>query len=149
MAGDHDDGSGSHSHDEAGFGPHETENPTGSLADRFREAFAAGPPTPAALQDAADAGPEGELFALVQQQPFAVAEVADPIGSGTVDVLYPAIAPRPPNTRSTRGVGPAEAMSIIATPPLEVVQFDSESFPDMALVPSSVGDAIVPDEPGR
>lgn len=124
-------------------------DPVKSLAERFRAVFAAGPPSPSAFQDAADAGPESELFALVQQQPFAVAEVVDPIGSGTIDVLYPAIAPRPPNTRDTRGVGPAEAMSIIATTPLEVVRFESDSFPDMALVPSSVGDAIVPDEPGR
>lgn len=146
MAGDHGNGSDSHSHDDAGFGPNETENPTGSLADRFREIMGGSGNPVEEMRETAMMGGEGQLFSLVQQEPFAVAEVTDPIGSGTIDVLYPALAPRPPNTENTRGVGPAEAMSIIATTPLEIVRFESDSFPDMALVPSAVGEDIVPDE---
>lgn len=88
---------------------------------------------------------DGELFSMVQEQPFKAAEVELDPNADTVTVLYPAPMPRPPNTVSTRFVSPAEAMSIIATTPLEPIEYASESFPDLALAPEEMSGDLLPE----
>lgn len=122
-------------------------NGSRSLAERMSDVMSGtgDGPIRAAAKAAAEQGGEPRMFSMVQRQPFKAAEVEDPAGTGTVTVLYPAPMPRPPNTVSTRFVGPEEAMQIIATTPFEPIEFASESFPDLALVPTDVGENIKPD----
>lgn len=117
-----------------------------SLADRMREAMRSPGAMAEQARAAVEAGPESELFSIVQDQPFKAATVEVPGPADEVEVLYPAPGPRPPNSKQPRFVGPGEAMEIIATTPLQVVSFDSDSFPDVALVPQEVGSDI---RPGR
>lgn len=112
----------------------------GSLSENMQDAMPVSARADAA--EAAQASGIQELFQMVQDTPFKVAEVKPAPNTDPVEVLVPAPAPRPPNTTTVRFIGPGEAMSFIATNPIRMVEYASDSFPDTVLAPADVAEDI-------
>lgn len=105
-----------------------------TMADRFSEAVEKGPRRMRERMQEAVKVDEREMFSRVQQGPIRAATVRLPDGTET-EVLYPAEAPQPPGTFSTRPVGPAEALSLVATQPFELVNDLAGEGADFLIVP--------------
>ena len=118
---------------------------SGPLPERMQQASAESDVSTRSKQAAQDTLVP-DMFSLVNDRPFAAAEVEDPNGTGLVTVLYPAMMPEPPGTTSTRVVSANEAMSIIATTPLRPVEYADANAPDLAFVPEASISDIVPDD---